>query len=137
MSCGAGFRRDLDPALLWVWRRLAATALIRPLAWEPPYAAGAALKRQKRQKKKKRLLGVGDVPKEPTNTSLMDTSHGHWSRRENQDAGSPCSICQERTLLMSRPLFLPPSSNPQRVRKCSGYEREETYQGPPARRGPS
>ena len=51
MSCGTGFRRDLDPALLWVWRRLAATALIRPLAWEPPYAAGAALKRQKKAKK--------------------------------------------------------------------------------------
>ena len=26
-----------DPALLWLWRRLAATALIQPLAWEPPY----------------------------------------------------------------------------------------------------
>ena len=29
-------------ALLWC--RLAAAALIRPLAWEPPYAADAALK---------------------------------------------------------------------------------------------
>jgi len=28
--------------LLWLWRRLAATAPIQPLAWEPPYAAGAA-----------------------------------------------------------------------------------------------
>ena len=33
-----------DPALLWLWCRLAATAPIRPLAWEPPYAAGVALK---------------------------------------------------------------------------------------------
>ena len=33
-----------DLALLWLWCRLAATALIRPLAWEPPYAAAAALK---------------------------------------------------------------------------------------------
>ena len=33
-----------DPALLWLWCRLAAAVLIRPLAWEPPYAAGAALK---------------------------------------------------------------------------------------------
>ena len=32
------------------WRRLAATAPIIPLAWEPPYAAGVALK-GKRQKK--------------------------------------------------------------------------------------
>ena len=29
-----------------------ATALIRPLAWEPPYAAGVALKRKKGKKKK-------------------------------------------------------------------------------------
>ena len=32
-----------DLALLWLWRRLAATAPIRPLAWEPPYAANASL----------------------------------------------------------------------------------------------
>ena len=38
-----------DPALLWLWRRLVATAPIRLLAWEPPYAAGAALKRQKKK----------------------------------------------------------------------------------------
>ena len=34
-----------------LWCRLAATVLIGPLAWEPPYAAGAALKRQKDKKK--------------------------------------------------------------------------------------
>ena len=27
-----------DPALLWLWFRPAVVALIRPLAWEPPYA---------------------------------------------------------------------------------------------------
>ena len=31
-----------DPELLWLWCRPVATAPIRPLAWEPPYAAGAA-----------------------------------------------------------------------------------------------
>ena len=31
--------------------RPAATALIGPLAWEPPYATGVALKRQKTKKK--------------------------------------------------------------------------------------
>ena len=36
-----------DPVLLWLWCRLAPAALIGPLAWEPPYAMGAALKRQK------------------------------------------------------------------------------------------
>ena len=38
-----------DPALLWLWcRPAAAAAPIRPLAWEPPYAAGVALERQKK-----------------------------------------------------------------------------------------
>ena len=52
MSYGVGCRRGSDPVLLWLWRRPAATAPIRPLAWEPPHAAGAALKRQKDKKKK-------------------------------------------------------------------------------------
>ena len=52
MSCGVGCRRGSDPALLWLWRRPAATAGIRPLAWEPPYAAGAALRKDKKKKKK-------------------------------------------------------------------------------------
>ena len=52
MSCSVGHRHGSDPELLHLWCRLAATALIRPLAWEPPYAAGAALEKAKRQKKK-------------------------------------------------------------------------------------
>ena len=40
-----------DLALLWLWPRLAATAPIRPLAWEPPYALAVALKRQKTKRK--------------------------------------------------------------------------------------
>ena len=39
-----------DPALLWLWHRLAATAPIRPLAWEPPYVSGAALEKTKKKK---------------------------------------------------------------------------------------
>ena len=52
MKCGVGrrCRCSLDPALLWLWCRLAATALIQPLAWEPPYAAGAALKMREKKK---------------------------------------------------------------------------------------
>ena len=51
VGCGVGRRHGSDPSLLWLWRRLAATAPIRPLAWEPPCAAGAALKRQKQKQK--------------------------------------------------------------------------------------
>ena len=50
MSCGVGGRQGLDLALLWLWSRPAATALIRPLAWEPPYAAGVAPKKTKNKK---------------------------------------------------------------------------------------
>ena len=53
MSCGVGRRRSSDLVLLWLWYRLAAVAWIGPLAWEPPYATGGALKRQKDKKKKK------------------------------------------------------------------------------------
>ena len=52
MSCGVGHRCGSDPALLCLWCRPAATAPIRLLAWEPPYAMGAALEKAKRQRKK-------------------------------------------------------------------------------------
>ena len=48
MSCGAGRRRGSDPELLWLWCRLAATAPVGPLAWEPPYASGAKEKKKKK-----------------------------------------------------------------------------------------
>ena len=52
MSCGVGHRHGSDLALLWLWCSLTAVAPIGPLAWEPPYAVGAALKKQKKKKKK-------------------------------------------------------------------------------------
>ena len=54
MSCGVGCRRGSDSALLWFWHRPVATAPIRPLAWEPLHATGAALEKAKRQKKNKK-----------------------------------------------------------------------------------
>ena len=56
MSCGIARKRRSDLALLWLWRRLAATAPIRPLAWEPLYATGAAQENGKKKKKKKKKL---------------------------------------------------------------------------------
>ena len=53
VSCGVDRRHGLDLALLWLWRRRVAIAPIRPLAWEPPHAAGAALEMAKRQNLKK------------------------------------------------------------------------------------
>ena len=54
MNCSVSRIRDSDPELLWLWWRPAAVALIRPLAWELPYAESAALKSKKKKKKKKK-----------------------------------------------------------------------------------
>ena len=53
MSCGVSHRRGSDLALLWLWCRPEATD-IRPLAWKPPYAEGAALEKFKKKKKRKK-----------------------------------------------------------------------------------
>ena len=42
--------------LLCLWCRPAATAPIRPLAWEPPYAVGAAQEIAKKRKKKRNKI---------------------------------------------------------------------------------
>ena len=53
MSCGS------DPVLLWLWLRPEATALIRRLAWEPPYAAGSDPRKGKKTKKKIIIVEFG------------------------------------------------------------------------------
>ena len=53
MSCGVGHKYGLDPMLLWLWHRRAASAPSQPLAWELPYAADVALIKKKKKKKKK------------------------------------------------------------------------------------
>lgn len=54
VSCGVGGRRGLELVLMWLWCKPAATAPIWSLAWEPPYTAGAALKRPKQKTKNKK-----------------------------------------------------------------------------------
>ena len=82
MSCGVGCRCSSDLELLWC--RLAATAPIGRLAWEPPYAAGAALKTQKGKKKKSSLLSLLNgirmatflhMTSSPTTHILADAGH--------------------------------------------------------------
>ena len=55
MSCGVDCRCGSDPTLQWLWCRPLAAALIRPLAWEPPYATEAALEMAKRQKQTNKI----------------------------------------------------------------------------------
>ena len=62
MSCGVGRRCGSDLVLLWLWCRPAATAPIQPLAWEPPYATVAVLKRQKRQQQRSRSQSDSLMP---------------------------------------------------------------------------
>ena len=85
--------------LLWLWRRPVAAALIRPLAWELAYAAGAALEKTKRQKNKKirivlltNLLSQKSV--DPYSLSLPPSHPLHPSKdrlRSNKSLGA-CSI---------------------------------------------
>ena len=61
--------------LLWLWCRLATTALIRPLAWEPPYAVGEDQEMAKRQQQQKRQK---DKKKSVLKTFTGgDTIHNH------------------------------------------------------------
>ena len=66
MSCGVGCRCGLDPELLWLWHRPVATAPIRPLAWEPPYAVGAVLEKGKKKEQNNdicsKMDGTRDSP---------------------------------------------------------------------------
>ena len=51
--------------MLWLWCRLVATALIPPLAWEPPDALDAALiktNKQTNKQKKKKTTQVQEFP---------------------------------------------------------------------------
>ena len=67
MSCGVGRRCGSDPMLLWLWRRLAGIAPIRPLfAWERPYAAGAALKKDNNNKKVNKIINTATRKNEVT-----------------------------------------------------------------------
>ena len=97
MNCGVGFRHGSDPALLWLWCRPVATALIRPLAWEPPCATGAALKRPKKKKKRSKPWEVFNQTGERgqwTRDKLAQCSgrawlspdpswRGHWGHRKS------------------------------------------------------
>ena len=66
--------------LLWPWCRMPAIAPSGRLAWEPPYAAGAALKRQKKKKKKK----LSSLTHPPTlDKGLLCTKH--CTRHRNTD----------------------------------------------------
>ena len=61
MSCGVGCICSSDLVLLW--HRLAAVIPIRPLAWEPPYDTGVALKRKKKKNVLDEAAKITDIIK--------------------------------------------------------------------------
>ena len=83
MSCGVVCRRSLDPE--WLWPRPAAVAPIRPLAWEPPYAVGAGLRKGKTKKQKNNGLSMGSYcTAQGTMSSLLGVKHDRrWYKKKN------------------------------------------------------
>ena len=75
MSCGVGRRHGSDPVLLCLWCRLAAAAPIGPLAWEPPYATGVTLEKEKKKRQK--------TPKKQV--ALLQTKNVHIKGNHQQN----------------------------------------------------
>ena len=82
MSCALGCSHGSDPALLRLWCRLAATAPIWPLAWELPYAEGAAQEMVKRQNKKQKNEQTN---KKTTFKSLPQILTGRYSNFKDEE----------------------------------------------------
>ena len=61
---------------MWLWCRLAAAALIRPLAWECPQPTGMAMKREKKRREGKGR-GGGKTPK-PTHAHVWHNDGKLW-----------------------------------------------------------
>ena len=78
MSCDVGCRCGSDLALLWLWPRPVATAPIRPLAWEPPYAVGAALEKDKKKEKRQ----IDDYSKNVRQVILLFKASGKFTLLE-------------------------------------------------------
>ena len=87
MSCGVGLRGGLDPPLLWLWRRLAGIAPIRPLAWEPPYAVGAAQRNSKKDRKKKKIPMSSFAVIEKHNPNISTDSQNTPKSQSNLEKG--------------------------------------------------
>ena len=88
MSCGVVRRCGWDPALLWLWCRQVAIAPTPPLAWDPSYAVGAALKSKKKKKKKK-------IPAGDTNNGNIQGVEGAGREGSGAWAGGGAIRCEE------------------------------------------
>ena len=95
-----GHRCGLYPKCLWLWCRPAVGALIWPLAWDPPYDMGAALK-IKEKKKKKDSTEKSQVPCFPRDCILCNyVQEQNWGFTR-----WPCVHIVLRDLLLSSLFF--------------------------------
>ena len=112
MSCGVGHRCGSDLVLLWLWCRPAVTALIRLLAWEPPYATDVALKGKKTKTKTKQ-----------TNKK----SHMHFDETEQSESAMAgmleLSDWEFKTNMMNMLKILQTGSNDKRDKKQEQMDR--------------
>ena len=89
-------------AWLWLWCRPAATALLPPLAWELPCAAGAALKRQKTKKKKKKICMSPNMDETRMNTAVPPPHFPcGWRSLGSASCSQPCPRRTEQSLFLS------------------------------------
>ena len=92
-----------DLALLWLWCRPVAAALIQPLSWEIPYTAGAVLKQNKTKENKTHKVfakpqALQGLCPTPTDSTSQPSCSSHWPR---------CCVTQA---LLPLPFYLEPSS---------------------------
>ena len=111
MSCAVGHRGSSDPALLWLWCRLAAADPVRPLAWELPYASGAALKRPKKKQEHSSETDLGA----PTATTREKTLP--WAVTTTEQRGGPAQQPVWALATTSCPISYPEDNNQHTQRK--------------------
>ena len=70
VNCGVSWRCSLDLALLWLWCRAEATALIQPFAWDLPYAMGMAKKKKTKKPTARMVIKQGNL--------WLDLNHFHY-----------------------------------------------------------
>ena len=108
MSCGVHCRPGSNLVLLWPWCRPGAVALIWPLAWEPPCAAGTDLKKKKKKKKDKRQWNMCQNTNGPT--AITHVSGGSHPSFKPRCQGSfwkfSIPICWPRKLFSMSNFFL-------------------------------